>query len=175
MEVLTNPQAHPTQAQLKAVKTGKAHQKIHAWLCANDSTFIDREALAKREAEIAANTLHSHLIAEQRAAEGKHRKPKKREESDYTGLIRIEDSTNFLVTIAQCCSPEPGDPIVGYVSRTRGITVHCASCLTFLRIPDIEHRTVQVEWDVRKKEDAAAQKSAADPAVDFPPTSADSV
>ncbi len=152
VEILTNPQAHPTQAQLKAVKTSKAHQKIHSWLVANDPTFIDKDALAKREAEIAANILHSQQVAEQRAAEGRPRKQKKKE-SSYTGLIRIEDSTNFLVTIAQCCCPKPGDPIVGYVSRNRGITIHSASCLTFLRIPDIEHRSVKVEWDMGKAPD----------------------
>lgn len=157
VEVITNPQAHPTQSQLKAVKTSKAHQKIHSWLVANDPTFIDKDALAKREAEIAANTLHSQQIAEQRAAEGKHRKAKKKE-TNYTGRIRIDNSTNFFVTIAQCCKPEPGDPIVGYVSRNRGITVHTASCLTFLRIPDIEHRSVQVEWDTNEKAESAKDK-----------------
>lgn len=157
VEVITNPQAHPTQSQLKAVKTSKAHQKIHSWLVANDPTFIDKDALAKREAEIAANTLHSQQIAEQRAAEGKHRKAKKKE-TNYTGRIRIDNSTNFFVTIAQCCKPEPGDPIVGYVSRNRGITVHTASCLTFLRIPDIEHRSVQVEWDTNEKAEPAKDK-----------------
>lgn len=150
VEVLTNPQAHPTQGQLKAVKTNKAHQKIHAWLAANDPTFIDKAQEAKREAEILANTLHSQQIASQRALEGKHKKTKK-EDSAYTGKIRIEDSTNFFVTIAQCCKPVPGDPIVGYVSRNRGITVHNAACLTFLRIPGIEKRTVKVEWDSTQK------------------------
>ncbi len=150
IEILTNPQAHPTQSQYKAVKTSKARQKIHSWLMENDPTFVDKDAIAKREAEIAANTLHSQQIAEQRAQEGRHRKHKK-DEINYTGRIRIDDTTNFLVTIAQCCNPKPGDPIVGYVSRNRGITVHEASCLTFLRIPNIEERSVRVEWDTSPK------------------------
>ncbi|HAO30807.1 MAG TPA: bifunctional (p)ppGpp synthetase/guanosine-3',5'-bis(diphosphate) 3'-pyrophosphohydrolase [Treponema sp.] len=146
VEVLTNPQAHPTQAQLKAVKTGKARQKIHSWLIANDATFIDKTAEAKREAEIVANTLHSQHVAEQRAQEGKPRKQKK-PESEYTGKIRVQNTKNFLVTIAHCCNPTPGEPIVGYVSHNRGITVHSASCLTFLRIPNIQTRSVEVSWD----------------------------
>ncbi|MBP5753911.1 MAG: bifunctional (p)ppGpp synthetase/guanosine-3',5'-bis(diphosphate) 3'-pyrophosphohydrolase, partial [Treponema sp.] len=145
VEVLTNPQAHPTQAQLKAVKTGKARQKIHSWLVANDDTFLDKDAIAKREAEIQANNLHSMQVMQQRAAEGKHRK--KKEEVNYTGLIKIGDTTNFMVTIAKCCSPVPGEPIVGYVSRNRGITVHAATCTTFQRIPDIKNRSVEVSWD----------------------------
>ncbi len=147
IEILTNPQAHPTQGQLKAVRTSKARQKIHAWLSENDPTFIDREAEEKRAAEIAANTLHSKQVAEKLTAERK-KAPHKTEEPNYTGKIRIDNSTNFFITIAQCCNPKPGDPIAGYISRKRGITIHAASCLTFLRIPDIEHRRVDVAWDM---------------------------
>ena len=151
IEILTNPQAHPTQGQLLAVKTGKARQKIHSWLTANDPTFIDKEALEKREAEIAANTIHSKQVAEEKR---KKRATTKKPEVDYTGKIRIENTTNFMVTIAKCCSPKPGDPIAGYVSRNRGITIHKASCLTYLRIQDVEKRTVKVEWDTGKQKSA---------------------
>ncbi|MBQ3649339.1 MAG: bifunctional (p)ppGpp synthetase/guanosine-3',5'-bis(diphosphate) 3'-pyrophosphohydrolase, partial [Treponema sp.] len=143
--------AHQTQGQLLAVKTGKARQKIHSWLTANDPTFIDKEALEKREAEIAANTIHSKQVAEEKR---KKRAATKKPEVDYTGKIRIENTTNFMVTIAKCCSPKPGDPIAGYVSRNRGITIHKASCLTYLRIQDVEKRTVKVEWDTGKQKSA---------------------
>ena len=156
IEILTNPQAHPTQGQLLAVKTGKARQKIHSWLTANDPTFIDKEALEKREAEIAANTIHSKQVAEEKR---KKRAATKKPEVDYTGKIRIENTTNFMVTIAKCCSPKPGDPIVGYVSRNRGITIHKASCLTYLRIQDVEKRTVKVEWDTGKQKSAKQIKA----------------
>ena len=149
IEVLTNPQAHPTQAQYKAVKTSKARQKIHSWLAENDPTFIDKDALERREAEIAANTLHSKQVAEKLREEKK--KKNVSQKTDYTGRVVIENTTNFLVTMAQCCKPKPGDPIVGYISRNRGITVHAANCLTFLRIPDIEKRSVPVEWDTTER------------------------
>ena len=42
IEILTNPQAHPTASQLAAVKTAKARQKIHAWLTAHDPPFADK-------------------------------------------------------------------------------------------------------------------------------------
>lgn len=152
VEVLTSPQAHPTQGQLKAVKTGKAHQKIHSWLVANDPTFIDREAEAKKQAETAANAEYSRRMAQKHQEKQDNRKKaKKAAASDgesYTGRIKIDNTTNFFITIAKCCCPKPGDPISGYVSRNRGITVHRADCLTFLRIPDLEHRRVAVEWDV---------------------------
>ncbi len=146
VEILTNPQAHPTQNQLKAVKTGKAHQKIHSWLVENDPTFVDKAAEAKREAEIAANTLHSQQVAQQRALEGRPKKQKKTDVS-YTGKVRVEGQTNFIVTLAQCCKPQPGEPIMGYMSHKRGLMVHAADCLTFLRIPNIETRSIDVSWD----------------------------
>ena len=150
VEVMTNPQAHPTQAQLKAVKTSKARQKIHSWLCENDPTFIDREAEAKRQAEIAANTLYSKHVAERLAEQKKGRKDQKKENVSYTGKVRVEGTNNFLVTFAQCCSPKPGEPITAYISKKKGLVVHAAGCTTFLRIPNIENRRVEVNWDTNE-------------------------
>ena len=147
IEVLTSPYSHPTQAHLKAVKTSRAHSRINAWLSANDPTYIDREAQEKRDAEILANTLYSKKVAEEKRKNFKEKK----KISEYSGKVRVDGLTNYLVTIAKCCSPVPGESIVGYVSRSRGITVHRADCLTFLRIPDIERRKVRVEWDTSEK------------------------
>ena len=147
IEVLTSPYSHPTQAHLKAVKTSRAHSRINAWLSANDPTYIDREAQEKRDAEILANTLYSKKVAEEKRKNSKEKK----KISEYSGKVRVDGLTNYLVTIAKCCSPVPGESIVGYVSRSRGITVHRADCLTFLRIPDIERRKVMVEWDTSEK------------------------
>ena len=147
IEVLTSPYSHPTQAHLKAVKTSRARSRINAWLSANDPTYIDREAQEKRDAEILANTLYSKKVAEEKRKNSKEKK----KISEYSGKVRVDGLTNYLVTIAKCCSPVPGESIVGYVSRSRGITVHRADCLTFLRIPDIERRKVRVEWDTSEK------------------------
>ncbi len=148
IEIITNPQSHPTQAQLKAVKTSKARQKIHSWLAENDETFLDRETLEKKEEQIAANTLYSKKIAsEYREERKKKNELKKQKLSDYTGKIRIDGNSNYVVTMAKCCNPKPGDVIVGYVSRGRGVTIHCADCRTFLRIRNVENRSVDVEWD----------------------------
>lgn len=148
IDILTNPQAHPTQSQLNAVKTNRARSRINAWLTANDPTYIDKEAQEKRDAEILANTIYSKKVAEEKR---KKAKEKKKDSTEYSGKIRVDDLTNYLVTVAKCCSPVPGDPIVGYISISRGITVHRADCLTFLRIPDIERRKVSVEWDTSEK------------------------
>lgn len=148
IEIITNPNAHPTQSQLLAVKTSKAHQRIHAWLSENDPTFIDRDAEQKKESANAALARQREL---KRPSDKKRKSAeKKNPDSRYSGKIRVENDSNFVVTVARCCCPVPGDPIVGYISSKRGITVHRADCLTYLRIPLIENRSVNVEWDLLK-------------------------
>ena len=148
IEILTNPNAHPTESQLKAVKTAKARQKIHAWLSANDPNFIDKASLEKTETENSSHAAASHLI------QGEKRGHKKGsgfvpQAQGGTGKIKIGNTTNFLITFAQCCNPKYPDPISGYVSRTRGITIHKADCITFQRIQDIEKRRIDVQWEAQ--------------------------
>lgn len=142
IEILTNPQAHPTEAQLKSVKTTKAKQKIHSWLVANDSTFEAKSNTAKIENEV------SKVIQEE------HRKHKKGtglpQEQKETGKVKVGNTTNFIVTFAKCCNPKYPDPISGYVSTGRGLIIHKANCITFHRIPNIQKRTLEVEWEVEK-------------------------
>lgn len=149
IEVLTNPQAHPTQSQLKVVKTAKAHQKIHAWLTENDATFTDKEITAKKEAELSVNA--KQPAVKKRRVTGNPPQEENSGNSNFSGKIKIGDTTNFFITIAKCCNPKKGDAISGYVSRSRGITIHKASCLTYQRIRDIEKRRIEVEWDVSEE------------------------
>lgn len=141
IEILTNPNAHPTESQLKLVKTAKARQKIHAWLSVNDPKFIDKIVIDKLENERKIqDEKRGHKKGEGFVAQS----PKE------TGKIRIGNTTNFLITFARCCNPKYPDPICGYVSRTRGITIHKADCITFQRIQEIDKRKIDVEWDVQK-------------------------
>lgn len=158
VEIITNPQAHPTENQLKLVHTSKARQKIHSWLVANDPTFVDKAALAQRAADIAAHNDKSKQIQDEkrkkhsRKGEGEIKNPLE----NYTGKIIAQNTKNMLCTLAGCCCPKPGDIIVGYVSKKKGIMVHKATCLTFQRIQNIENRMVDVEWE---KREAAPKKA----------------
>lgn len=59
--------------------------------------------------------------------------------------LRVLGVGNLLTTIARCCHPVPGDQIVGYVTRTRGVSVHRADCYNVLNEEERE-RIVEVEW-----------------------------
>jgi GTP pyrophosphokinase len=59
--------------------------------------------------------------------------------------VTILGLSGVLTAMARCCNPVPGDPIVGYITRGRGATIHRRDCPNALRIKDRE-RLVQVSW-----------------------------
>jgi GTP diphosphokinase / guanosine-3',5'-bis(diphosphate) 3'-diphosphatase len=70
------------------------------------------------------------------------------ETGEETG-VRVVGSSGILTRLARCCTPLPGDEIVGYVSLGKGVTVHAAGCANAraLRSRD-PNRFVEVEWSV---------------------------
>jgi RelA/SpoT family (p)ppGpp synthetase len=63
--------------------------------------------------------------------------------------IQIQGTGGLLTRLAQCCHPLPGDEIVGYVTRGRGVTVHRRDCPNILRRQDAEERLIEVNWGAR--------------------------
>ncbi|MBE6345399.1 MAG: bifunctional (p)ppGpp synthetase/guanosine-3',5'-bis(diphosphate) 3'-pyrophosphohydrolase [Spirochaetaceae bacterium] len=142
IEVLTSSSAHPTENQLQIAKTTKARSKIRSWLAQNG---FEKFGVEKSEIK----TLEEEGCVHQRG----HKKgvlvdAEKVFATTTFGKIRIGDTKNYLVSQAGCCLPLIGDKIVGYVSNGRGIIIHRADCPEFKRIPDVEERTLAVEWDV---------------------------
>ena len=59
--------------------------------------------------------------------------------------VRVSGLDNILIRFAKCCEPLPGDRIVGFITRGRGVTVHYADCAQVLDSDPL--RRVEVEWD----------------------------
>jgi len=74
--------------------------------------------------------------------------PPKQKKSSTPFLIQGID--DVMVKIAKCCSPLPGEDVVGYISRGRGIVVHKRTCDNLRNSAFAEERLVDVEWDERK-------------------------
>lgn len=63
------------------------------------------------------------------------------------GDIQIQGVGNLLTQMAGCCQPLPGDPIVGYITQGRGVTIHRQDCATALQLAGREpERIIQVSW-----------------------------
>ena len=63
-----------------------------------------------------------------------------------TGGVRVKGVGDLLVRFAKCCHPIPGDPIVGFITRGKGVTVHLRSCPTVLNEREVP-RLIEVEWE----------------------------
>ena len=63
----------------------------------------------------------------------------------YGSSIKVLGTGDVLTQIARCCTPVPGDPIIGYVTRTRGVSIHRTDCSNVLASTEQE-RLVDVEW-----------------------------
>jgi len=68
-----------------------------------------------------------------------------------TGGVRVAGLGDLLTNIARCCKPVPGEPIRGYVTRGRGVTVHRDECVNIRHAGD-PRRIVEVEWDADSRQ-----------------------
>ncbi|MBE6073642.1 MAG: bifunctional (p)ppGpp synthetase/guanosine-3',5'-bis(diphosphate) 3'-pyrophosphohydrolase [Selenomonas ruminantium] len=61
--------------------------------------------------------------------------------------VLVEGESGVMVRLARCCNPIPGDPIVGFVTRGRGVSVHRTDCPNLLQDTDFS-RLIDVSWDI---------------------------
>ena len=72
-------------------------------------------------------------------------KPRKASGHNHSGVL-VKGESGLLVRLSKCCSPVPGDPIIGFVTRGRGVSVHRADCPN-VRLDEDVDRLIDVEWD----------------------------
>ena len=66
------------------------------------------------------------------------------------GTVTVQGVDNLLAQVARCCQPLPGEPIAGYLTRGRGVSVHRPDCASFLRMAGLQPaRVLPVEWGTR--------------------------
>ena len=60
----------------------------------------------------------------------------------------MKGTDNLMIKLARCCNPVPGDDIVGFITKGRGISVHRRDCSNVVNLPDHEKaRFIEVEWE----------------------------
>jgi len=80
------------------------------------------------------------------AAPAVETRPRQRQGGVGAG-VRVDGLDHVLVRFSRCCNPVPGDPIVGYVTRGRGVSIHRADCAMLKASPEVEERLIEVTWD----------------------------
>ncbi|MDR1900328.1 MAG: HD domain-containing protein [Treponema sp.] len=145
VEILTSQAAHPHLNWLRLVKTSKARGKIRSWLEQHDSIIIEKNVVAKKK-PAAEDVKPAPAPARQEETGAVQQVPESNNEASIFH-VRVEDEKNMMIHFARCCRPVAGEPIIGYVSRGRGIIVHRKSCRNLANIPDFEERKIETEWE----------------------------
>jgi GTP diphosphokinase / guanosine-3',5'-bis(diphosphate) 3'-diphosphatase len=66
--------------------------------------------------------------------------------------VRIQGLDNTLVRYSQCCQPVPGDEVIGYITRGRGISIHRTDCPNVLNLSQHPERRIEIEWEAESGE-----------------------
>jgi GTP pyrophosphokinase len=60
--------------------------------------------------------------------------------------VKIQGIDNVMVRYSQCCQPVPGDDVIGYITRGRGVSIHRSDCPNILQFSDHPERRVEIDW-----------------------------
>lgn len=96
------------------------------------------------------NKKNTENITDEQVIENLDQSKKKKIEN--SGNITIDGASGLSIHYAKCCSPVPGDEIIGYVTRGRGITIHRTDCQNIMNIPDVEkNRLIDISWEANSE------------------------
>ena len=84
---------------------------------------------------------------EKKRLEEEPKRPRKKKEVKVT----VRGLDDVLVRFARCCNPIPGDEIVGYITRGKGVTIHTADCPNLLHLRLDPERQVDAEWAIDER------------------------
>jgi len=176
VQIVTSPNQRPNHSWLELARTTKARQRIrralkdqqHAQNVAQGQSMLERELKRFRatatDAELAAAASEFGLasVEDLYAALGSGdvslarltnrlfpQRPTRRSVarlSDNRG-ITVQGMGDLMVSFGKCCNPITGDPIVGLVTRGRGLTVHRTDCPNIEELSAHPERLIAVEWD----------------------------
>ncbi len=181
VQIITSPHQSPSRSWLESVKTNKAQQAIRRWFKDEEhahSVRLGQEILTREllrypnvsqqenmgdlaselglesgeqlyaalgSGDISIGRIISHLLP--------HPQPKqpKPHHQDRRGIC-IQGMNNLMISFGKCCTPIPGDAVIGLTTRGRGITVHRTDCPNMGHISKDPDRLLQVSWDLEKEQ-----------------------
>ena len=101
---------------------------------------LNEEYLKTKKAEVTDKQVLDTIVASESKEKDKEKKGK--------GGIVVKGIHDVAVRFSKCCNPVPGDEIVGFVTRGRGITIHRTDCINILNFPATERaRLIEAEWE----------------------------
>ncbi len=142
IEILTNKNGRPSEAWLKFVKSGAARYKIRNWLRKHNDDLNKSEDELKRKEEKKREVKKASVTI----PEEEQLRIRNISKGNRVG-ISIEGTSNVLIKLAQCCQPIPGDDVIGFITRGRGISIHRKNCPSLERLKCEKERFINIIWD----------------------------
>lgn len=89
---------------------------------------------------------------EEESIERQIEKAQENRKKHHSTGVKVKGVDNIMIRFSKCCNPVPGDEIVGYITKGRGVSVHQKDCPNVADLMNEEERFVDVEWNTQTKE-----------------------
>jgi len=102
-------------------------------------------------AAIGYGKVSAHMVANKLAPERPHvepipKKPPVKHAMPSSGGMKISGMDNMLIHLSKCCNPVPGDKVIGFITRGRGVSIHTADCPNVGELTFDKERLIEVSW-----------------------------
>lgn len=150
VEIITGKQDAPSRDWLAPeqgfLASPRNRAKVRAWFRKQDEAAAEGpEPVAGAQAVEEPEPLPPARPSFARSSESRRREGEG--SAGKRSPVRIEGVGNLPITLAHCCAPLPPQPIAGYVTVGRGVTIHRGNCPSFARMRELKpQRVLQVEW-----------------------------
>lgn len=98
--------------------------------------------------------VHKKVVTDEQVINAVEEAGKKPVRNSFKSGIVVEGMDDVAVRFSKCCSPLPGDEIIGFVTRGRGVSIHRTDCVNIINLPDIDRaRLIEAIWAKQGKDD----------------------
>jgi GTP pyrophosphokinase len=129
------------------VKTEALLAAAPAFGCHRANDLLESVGYGRVSALQVAHRLLPAKLLDQKRKQGKAPAPSGRQQRPRSEGVKVHGLADVLITFARCCSPLPGDRIVGYVTRGRGVSIHTTDCESTRKLEYDAERRTSVSWD----------------------------
>ena len=141
VEIITGKQDAPSRDWLAPeqgyLASPRNRAKVRAWFRKQDAAAADGHAHPSGDGEVSVAPEPPPLTL----------RPSRPRTGGSSSPVEVEGVGNLPITLARCCAPLPPQPITGYVTVGRGVTIHRSNCPSLARMREVRpERVLQVEW-----------------------------
>ncbi|MGE5172738.1 MAG: RelA/SpoT family protein [Betaproteobacteria bacterium] len=102
-------------------------------------------------AAIGYGKVSAHMVANKLAPDKPHiepitKKPPQKQVKPSGGGMKISGMDNMLIHLSKCCNPLPGDKVIGFITRGRGVSIHTVDCPNVGELTFDKERLIEVSW-----------------------------